>query len=48
MFLVAEPSSTARTRWAKLKEQAVSLEFFCAGDSCTIISVLESPPVGKN
>lgn len=43
-LLVAAPSSTFRTRWAKLREQIVSPSFFLTGAICVIIKVLLSPP----
>ena len=41
---VAAPSSTSRTRCAKLRLHTVSLAFLSTGDTWTIISVFESPP----
>mmetsp|Transcript_128986 Transcript_128986/g.257541 ORF Transcript_128986/g.257541 Transcript_128986/m.257541 type:complete len:100 (-) Transcript_128986:1598-1897(-) len=41
---LALPSSTLRARAAKFKELNVSVTLICAGEHCTIINVLESPP----
>lgn len=42
--LLAWPSSTVLTRWAKFKLHTDSPRFFSTGAICTIIKVLLSPP----